>query len=112
MISFEALANAILKFAESEIFPRMSTAQEIAARVAFAWLLDSGNIAVDLIAQNNWAKTFGLIDGKKNINAERALMYLYAIAQKKKLEISIPFFGNFAFLPEDIEKIRELLKEA
>ena len=111
MVSFEKLANAVLKYAEAEILPRMNTAQEIAARVAIAWALDSGNIAVDLIAQNNWAKAFGVIDGNRNLNVERALMYLRAIAQKKKLEFTLPFFGCFTFVAEDIDKLQELLKE-
>ena len=53
------------------------------------------------------------MDGKKNINADRALKYLYIVAQKKKrLEFNLPIFGHFAFGPEDIEKIQDLLKEA
>ena len=37
MVSFEKLANALIAFAESEIIPNMTTAQEILARVAMAW---------------------------------------------------------------------------
>ena len=111
MVSFENLAAAVIAFIESEIIPSMTTAQEILARMAMAWVLDSGSIAVDLIAQNSWAKAFGVIDSKKNINADRALGYLRAIAQKKKMEFTLPIFGRFAFGPEDIDKIQELLKE-
>lgn len=112
MVSFEKLAAAIIKFIESEIIPSMTAGQEILARVAIAWILDSGNAAVDLIAQNSFAKAFGVIDEKKNINAERALGYLKVLAQKKKLEITLPIFGRFAFGPEDIDAIHTLLKEA
>lgn len=111
MVSFEKLAAAVIAFIESEIIPSMTTAQEILARMAMAWLMDSGSIAVDLIAQNNWAKAFGVVDSKKNINADRALGYLRAIAQKKKMEFTLPIFGHFTFGPEDIDKIQELLKE-
>ena len=112
MVSFEKLAAAVISFIESEIIPSMTTGQEILARLAMAWVLDSGNAAVELIAQNSIAKAFGLVDNKKNINAERALAYLRTIAQKKKLEFTLPIFGRFAFGPEDIEKIQALLKEA
>lgn len=111
MVSFEKLAAAVLSFIESEIIPSMTTAQEILARMAIAWVLDSGNIAVDMIAQNSWAKAFGIVDSKKNINADRALMYLHAIAQKKKMEFTLPIFGHFVFGPEDIEKLQSLIKE-
>lgn len=112
MVSFEKLAAAIIKFIESEIIPSMTAGQEILARVAIAWILDSGNIAVDLIAQSSWAKAFGVVDSKKNINADRALGYLRAIAQKKKLEFTLPIFGHFAFSPEDIDAIQAFWKEA
>ena len=74
-------------------------------------VLDSGSIALDLLTQNNWAKTFGVIDGKKNINADRALMYLGVLAKQKKLDFTLPVFGHFVFGPEDIDKLRSLLKE-
>lgn len=113
MVSFEKLAQAFLTFIESEIIPHMTAGQEIIARVVMAWILDSGSVAVDYISQNSWAKAFQVVDGKKNINADRALKYLYTIAQKKKrLEFNMPIFGHFAFGPEDIEKLQDLLKEA
>lgn len=112
MVSFEKLAAAVISFIESEIIPRMTTGQEILARLAIAWIMDSGSAAVDLIAQNSMAKAFGLVDSKKNINADRALGYLRTLAQKKKLEFTLPIFGRFAFGPEDIEKLQDLLKEA
>ena len=111
MVSFEQLATAVVSFIEKEIISNMTTAQEILARVAIAWMLDSGSIAVDMIAQSRWAIAFGVVDAKKNINAERALMYLKTIAERKKLEFTLPIFGRFAFGPEDIEKLRGLLKE-
>lgn len=111
MVSFEKLASALVMFIESEIIPNMTTGQEILARVAIAWVLDSGNIAVDLMAQNAWAKAFGVVDSKRNINADRALMYLRTIAQKKKLDFTLPIFGRFAFGPEDIDKLQDMLKE-
>ena len=111
MVSFEKLAAAVIAFIESEIIPSMTVGQEILARMAMAWVLDSGAIAVDLIAQNSWAKAFGVVDSKKNINADRAFGYLRAIAQKRKMEFTLPILGRFAFCPEDIDKIQELLKE-
>ena len=111
MVSFEKLAAAVVAFIEYEIITSMTAGQEILARMGIAWVLDSGSIAVDLISQTNWAKAFGVVDGKKNINADRALGYLRAIAQKKKMEFTLPIFGRFAFGPEDIDKIQELLKE-
>ena len=112
MVSFEKLASAVIAFIESEIIPNMTAGQEILARLGIAWILDSGSIAVDLIAQNSIAKAFGVVDAKKNINAERALGYLHILAQKKKLEFTLPIFGRFAFGPDDIDKIQAILKEA
>ena len=65
MVSFEQLAAAVIKFIETEIIPSMTAGQEILARMAIAWVLDSGTIAVDLIAQNSWAKAFGIVDSKR-----------------------------------------------
>jgi len=111
MVSFEKLANALIAFVESEIIPNLTTGQEILARVMMAWMLDSGTIALDLLTQNSWAKAFGVIDGNKNINADRALIYLGVLAQQKKLDFSLPVFGHFVFAPEDIDKLRSFLKE-
>lgn len=112
MVSFEKLAAAIVTFIESEIIPSMTAGQEILARFIIAWVLDSGNVAVDLLAQNSWAKAFRIVDGKKNINAERALGYFRGIAHHGKLDFTLPIFGHFAFGPEDIDKLQNLLKEA
>lgn len=112
MVSFEKLASALIAFIESEIIPNMTAGQEILARLGIAWILDSGNIAVDLISQNSIAKAFGVVDSSKNINADRALGYLRVLAQKKKLEFTLPILGRFAFGPEDIDKIQNLIKEA
>ena len=112
MVSFEKLAQVFVTFVESEIIPHMTTGQEILARILLAWILDSGSAAVDLIAQNSWAKAFAIVDVKGNINADRALTYLHTIAQKKKLEFNLPMLGHFVFGPEDVEKIQALLKEA
>ena len=113
MVSFEKLSQAIIAFIESEIIPHMTAGQEIVARVVMAWIIDSGNVTVTLISQNSWARAFQVVDGNKNINADRALKYLHTIAQKKKkLEFNLPIFGHFAFGPEDIEKIQMMLKEA
>lgn len=111
MVSFEKIAAAVIAFIEAEIIPSMTAGQEILARLGIAWILDSGNIAVELLAQNSIAKAFGVVDSKKNINADRALGYLRMLAQKKKLEFTLPIFGRFAFGPEDIDKLQSLLKE-
>lgn len=112
MVSFEKLASAVIAFIEAEIIPNMTTGQEILARFVIAWVLDSGNIAVELLSQNSIAKAFRVVDSKKNINADRALGYLRMLAQKKKLEFTLPIFGHFAFEQEDIDKLQALLKEA
>lgn len=111
MVSFEKLAAAIMAFIEAEIIPSMTSGQELAARFLLAWLMDSGNVTVELLSQNSIAKTFGFVDSKKNINADRALKYLRSIAERKKWEFTLPIFGRFAFGPEDIDKIQGLLKE-
>ena len=111
MVSFEKLASALLAFLENEIIPSMTVAQEIVARMGIAWLIDSGAVAVDYISQIGWAKAFQIVDGNKNINAERALGYLRIMAQKKKLDFTLPILGHFVFGPEDIDKLKSLIEE-
>ena len=111
MVSFEKLAAAVMAFIEEEILPNMTPGQELAARFLLAWIMDSGNITVELLSQNSIAKAFGFVDSKKNINADRAMGYLRMLSQKKKWEFTLPIFGRFAFGPEDIEKLQALLKE-
>lgn len=111
MISFEKLASAILAFLEDEIIPNMTVGQEVIARMGIAWVIDSGAVAVDYISQMGWAKAFQIVDKNKNINADRALGYLRIMAQKKKLEFTLPILGHFAFGPEDIDKLKSLMED-
>lgn len=54
---------------------------------------------------------FQIVDKNKNINVDRALGYLRIMAQKKKLEFTLPIFGYFAFGPEDIDKLKSLMED-
>lgn len=112
MVSLDKVMDAVLKFAEKEIFPGMREIQEIVARSAAAWIFDSADVALDLISQNKIARAFGFVDANKNIDALRALKYLRAqLERKQKLTVSLPVLGTFTFVPEDIDKLTDLIKE-
>lgn len=112
MVSFNKVMDAIVKFAEAEIFPGMTELQEIAARVGVSWLFDSADAALDLLASNKIAIAFGFIDSNKNIDAVRALKYIRTqIQRKQKLQITIPILGKFSFVPEDVDKILGFIEE-
>ena len=112
MVSLNKVMDAVLKFAEEEIFPGMKEIQEIVARGAAAWAFDSADVALNLLVENKVARAFGFIDGNRNIDAVRALKYLQAqIARKQMVTISVPLLGVFTFVPEDIDKIIAYVKE-
>lgn len=112
MVSFSKVMDAIVKFAEEEIFPGMTEVQEIAARVAVSWAFDSADAALNLLADNKVARAFGFIDSNKNIDAARALGYLRTqLQRKKKIQITVPILGKFSFVPEDVDKILKYIEE-
>lgn len=112
MVSLDKVMDAVFKFAEEEIFPGMREIQEISARAAAAWVFDSADAALDLIAQNKIARAFGVIDGNKNIDAVRALKYLRAqLERKQKITFELPVLGTFTFVPQDLDKIMKYIEE-
>ena len=112
MVSLNRVMDAVLKFAEEEIFPGMKELQEIGARAAAAWVFDSAEVALDLLSQNKIARAFGFIDADKNIDAVRALRYIRTqLERKQRVCISVPLMGSFTFVPEDVDKLLSLMKE-
>lgn len=112
MVSLDKVMDAVFKFAEEEIFPGMREIQEVAARSAAAWMFDSADAALDLIAQNKVARAFGFVDANKNIDALRALKYLRAqLERKQKITVTVPILGTFTFVPQDLDKIMKYMEE-
>lgn len=112
MVSLEKVMDAVFKFAEEEIFPNMQEIQEMIARSAAAWVFDSADAALDLIVHNKVARAFGFIDGKKNIDALRAIRYFRVqLERKQKITVTVPILGTFTFVPQDLDKIMKYIEE-
>ena len=61
---------------------------------------------------NPFIRTFAIIDGEGNVDIEHLLNDVKVQIEKKgKLELNIPMFGKFNFMPEDVEKLRYYIME-
>lgn len=111
-MNFEKVINGIVKYLNNNIYVGMSDWQEMLARIAVSRLLgNSENIKIALI-NNPFIKTFAIMDSDGNVDIDGIMHDLKnQIAEKGKLTISLPMFGNFTFTVEDVDKLHRTILE-
>jgi hypothetical protein len=112
-MSFEKVINGILRYLNAEIFSKMSSWQEVLARVAVSRMVESSELLKQSLMENAFFRTFAIVDSHGNIDVEGLMRDLRAqIAEKGKLVITLPMLGSFTFTADDVDELHRYIKEA
>ena len=103
---FEKVLNGIAKYINNEIFPGMNQLQQFAARVALGRILNNEKNIKNMIVNNGFIKTFGIVDEEGMIELE-SLMHdvKREIARQEKITFDVPMFGKMTFSPTDVDAV-------
>jgi hypothetical protein len=75
-------------------------------------LLSNKDHLRDALIANPFVKTFGIIDDAGVVDVEGLMNDIRTqIAEKGKLEITIPMFGKFTFRENDVDRLRQMIME-
>lgn len=111
-VTFEKALDGAVKYINSEIIPGMNDWQEIAVRIAIGRIYENLESAKTTLASNGIVRAFGIMDADGNIDIDRlAAEVKKEVERKTKMQISIPGFGKFTFMPGDVDKLRKLITE-
>lgn len=109
-VKFEAVLDGIARFMDKEIYSGMNDWQEVIARLAVGQIFNNREAIKSMIVNNGFIRTFGIIDENGDIDIERLATDLKAEMQRKKeVKISVKWFGEFKFLPSDVDTLYEMI---
>lgn len=112
-MSFEKVINGILRYLNAEIFSKMSSWQEVLARVAVSRMVGSSELLKQSLTENAFFRTFAIVDAHGNIDVDGLMRDLRAqIAEKGKLVITLPMLGSFTFTADDVDELHRYIREA
>ena len=101
---FEDIIHGISKYINDEIYPGMNDWQELFARVAVGRFLDNEKALKEIIINNGFIKTFGIMDSDGMFEIDALMQDIKKeIGKKGKMEFHIPMFGKLIFKPEDVD---------
>lgn len=112
MVKFEKVLDAAVRFFNEEIVPGMNDWQEIAARIAIGRIYEGQDVIRAQLAGNGIVRTFGVMDGDGNVDAERLMAEVRReIERKGKMQLAVPGFGKFTFTASDVDKLSKYIME-
>ena len=111
-VPFEKILDGAVRFMNEEIVPGMNDWQEIAARIAIGRIYETRENLQAQLAANGLVRAFAIMDAAGNVDAERLLAELRRELERKgRLQIAVPGFGKFTFMPADVDKLRRHILE-
>jgi hypothetical protein len=111
-MSFERVINGILRYLNAEIYNKMNSWQEVLARVAVSRMIGNAEELKQSLMSNSFFRTFSIIDSYGNVDVDGLIKDLKEqVAQKGKLVIALPMFGNFTFTAADIDELHRHIRE-
>lgn len=103
---FEKVLNGIAKYINNEIYPGMNQLQEFAARVVVGRILNNEKNIKNMILNNGFIKTFGIVDEEGLIELESLMHDIKReIARQEKITFDVPMFGKMTFGPADVDAL-------
>jgi hypothetical protein len=106
----EKVFDALAKYIDSELYPRMNDFQEFAARVLVGRVLENKDEIKDSLVNNGYIRTFGIIDYDGMVDVEGLASDIKReISRKGKITFSVPMFGKMTFVPSDVDIIHQLI---
>lgn len=112
-MKFDRVINGIHVYLNNEIYPNMNDWQEILARLAISRIMGDTNKLKGILKDNAFVSTFAIIDSDDNVDIDGIMADLRRMIEEKgKLTINIPMFGDFTFMPEDVDKLHRTIQGA
>jgi hypothetical protein len=112
-MSFEKVINGILRYLNAEVYGKMSSWQEVLARIAVSRMIGNSEELKQSLVNNSFFRTFAIVDSHGNVDVDGLMKDLKTqIAEKGKLVISLPMLGNFTFVAEDVDELHRYIREA
>lgn len=103
---FEKVLNGIAKYINNEIFPGMNQLQEFAARVVVGRILNNEKNIKNMIVNNGFIKTFGIVDEEGMIELESLMHDIKReIARQEKITFDVPMLGKMTFSHADVDAL-------
>jgi hypothetical protein len=112
-MKFDRVINGIHVYLNNEIYPNMNDWQEILARLAISRIMGDTNKLKGILKDNAFVSTFAIIDSDDNVDIDGIMTDLRRMIEEKgKFTINIPMFGEFTFMPEDVDKLHRTIQGA
>lgn len=103
---FNKVLYGIVKYIDKEIIPGMNEIQEFSARVIVGRVLHNEKNIKEMLINNGYVKTFGIVDENGLIELEfLARDIKREIARQEKITFSVPMFGKMTFTPSDVDTL-------
>lgn len=103
---FEKVLHGIAKYIDKEIIPGMNAVQEFSARVIIGRIMHNGKALKELLVNNGFIKTFGIVDEHGLIELKPIAHDIKReIARQEKITFDVPMFGKMTFSPSDVDTL-------
>ena len=101
---FEKVIDGISKYIDSEIFPNLNDLQEFASRVLLGRFLGNTTNIKEMLINNGFIKTFGIIDSEGMVDVETLINDIKReLSKKEKITLSVPMLGQMTFVVSDAD---------
>ena len=101
---FEKVVDGIVKWIDSEIYPKMTDVQELFARMFVGRLVMNSEGIKKSLEENGIVRTFGIIDSDGMVDVDALVADLKRELERKgKVCVYIPMFGKMTFVPSDLD---------
>ena len=112
-MKFEHVVDGINKYLNAEFLNKLNDWQEILARLAISRIMGDTNKLKGILKDNAFVSTFAIIDSDDNVDIDGIMADLRRMIEEKgKFTINIPMFGDFTFMPEDVDKLHRTIQGA
>lgn len=101
---FKKVIDGISKYINNEIYAGMNQAQEFAARVIVGRVINNQDYIKNIILNNGFLKTFGIMDSDGMVDVEALIKDIKReLSRTEKVTFDIPMFGKYTFKPSDAD---------
>ncbi|MBR5202659.1 MAG: hypothetical protein IKW45_05290 [Clostridia bacterium] len=106
MVEFNRVIDGLLRYTNVHVFSNMNQLQELGARLIIARVIGNPEMLKQNLINNGFIRTFAIMDSNGNVDLEPIMKDLKKeIERKGKVTIDIPVFGEFTFVPNDVDEI-------
>ena len=112
-MSFEKVLNGLLHYMNAEIYSKMSSWQEMLARIAVSRMIGNAEELKQTLLNNTFLRTFAIVDSHGNVDVDGLMRDIKTqIAEKGNLVITLPMLGTFTFTADDVDELHRYIREA